>query len=223
MKNLKQNIKFKNIFFDFDGVIAESVSAKTEAFRELYAQYGKTVTDKVVEHHINHGGVSRYEKFKIYHKIFLKKNISESKVQQLAQKFSRLVLDKVIDSEEVTGCKDFLNRYSKDLNFWIITGTPKIEIELIAEARGIGNHFLGLHGSPENKKYWTEYLIKKNALKRDETLFLGDATTDFEAAQFSKIHFGLREHSENKHIFSNYNGLKFNNFVELERNIKKYL
>jgi len=221
--SLKKDTKFNNIFFDFDGVIAESVNAKTEAFRELYLPYGADIANQVVDHHIHHGGVSRFEKFKIYHECFLKTCISENEVQALAQKFSDLVLDKVIQADEVSGCTDFLERFSEQMNFWIITGTPTKEIEVIVKAREIGNYFNGLHGSPENKKYWTEHLIEKFDLKRNETLFLGDATTDFEAAQYSDLHFALREHHENESIFNDYNGIRFNNFVELETIIETYL
>ena len=177
---LNANTKFKNIFFDFDGVIAESVSAKTEAFRELYLPYGNDIADKAVNHHINNGGISRYEKFKIYHNQFLNKEISKKEIDDLAQKFSNIVLDKVINCNEVKGANIFLEKYSKSLNCWIITGTPTNEINTIAKKRGIENHFIGLHGSPKNKIYWTEYLIEKYNLNRSETLFLGDATTDYD-------------------------------------------
>ena len=56
--NLDENTRFKNIFFDFDGVIAESVRAKTDAFMEMYLPYGKEVAKQVLEFHINNGGVS---------------------------------------------------------------------------------------------------------------------------------------------------------------------
>lgn len=214
--DLEKNTKIKNIFFDFDGVVAESVSAKTEAFRELYLPYGKLVSDKVVEHHINHGGVSRYEKFKIYHNEFLNKEISEQGVQDLAKEFSNLVLDKVITSEEVKGCSSFLDQYSKSLNFWIITGTPTDEMKTIAKSRNIDNHFIGIHGSPKKKRYWTEYLIDKFNLNRNDTLFLGDATTDYDAALFSKLHFALREHEENEPLFMDFKGIRFKDFNALK-------
>lgn len=221
--NLEKNIKFKNIFFDFDGVVAESVNAKTEAFRELYLPYGEVIADKVVEHHINHGGVSRYEKFKIYHNQFLNTEISEEEVQNLAGKFSNLVLDKVINSEQVKGCNDFFDQYSKSLNFWIITGTPTDEMKIIAKSRGIEKHFIGIHGSPKNKRYWTEHIIKEHNLKREETLFLGDATTDYDAALFSSLHFALRVHEENESIFKDYRGLRFKDFTELKTAIETNL
>ncbi len=216
-------MKIKNIFFDFDGVLAESVNAKTEAFKELYLPYGEEIAAKVVDHHIYHGGVSRYEKFKIYHTEFLHRDISEQEVQELAKKFSNLVLKKVIDSNEVTGAKAFLEKYYKHLQFWIITGTPTQEIIDIANQRSLSHYFLGLHGSPEKKKFWTEFLIEKFSLKREETLFLGDATTDYEAALYSKTHFALREHDENRELFKDYNGLRFVNFHDFENLLKPHL
>jgi phosphoglycolate phosphatase-like HAD superfamily hydrolase len=212
--------KIKNIFFDFDGVIAESVSAKTDAFREMYAPYGEVIANEVVEYHINHGGVSRFEKFKYWEKKFFNKDISEDRVDELAKQFSNLVLNKVIVSDEVPGVNAFIKKYSKELNFWIITGTPTSEIEIIVDKRGLMNYFLGIHGSPKNKRYWTEYLLKKHHLKREETLFIGDATTDLDAATFSNLHFALRENEENKEIFKNYEGNRFKDFFEFEESFK---
>lgn len=212
--------KIKNIFFDFDGVIAESVSAKTEAFRDMYAQYGETISNQVVAYHINHGGVSRFEKFKYWEKKFFNKDISESRVHELAKQFSELVLDKVINSDEVPGAKDFIKKYANKLDFWIITGTPTTEIEIIAKERGLTDYFIGIHGSPKNKRYWTEYLLKKHDLKREETLFIGDATTDQDAAVFSKLRFVLRENNENSGVFKDYKGESFGDFFEFEKTFK---
>ena len=210
-------MNIKNIFFDFDGVIAESVSAKTDAFEEMYLPYGKDIASKVVEYHKLHGGVSRYEKFKYFHKELLNEVINQEKVDELAIQFSNIVLDKVINSDEVLGANYFIEKYYTKFQFWIITGTPTTEIELIAEKRKLTDFFIGLHGSPNNKRYWTENLIKKHNLKRNEIIFLGDATTDMDAADFSKTHFALRENEENKEIFKDYIGHRFNDFYQLEK------
>jgi phosphoglycolate phosphatase-like HAD superfamily hydrolase len=210
-------MNIKNIFFDFDGVIAESVSAKTDAFEEMYLPYGKDIAAKVVEYHKLHGGVSRYEKFKYFHKEFLNEVIDQEKVDELAIQFSNIVLDKVINSDEVFGANYFIKKHHTKFQFWIITGTPTPEIELIAEKRKLTSFFIGLHGSPKNKRYWTENLIKKHNLKRDEIIFLGDATTDMDAANFSKTHFALRENKENKELFKDYKGIRFSDFYQLEK------
>ena len=100
----------KNIFFDFDGVIAESVSAKTDAFKEMYMPYGKEIAAKVSEYHKRHGGVSRFEKFKYFHKELLNEEINQDKIDELATQFSNIVLDKVINSQEVFGANYFIKK-----------------------------------------------------------------------------------------------------------------
>ena len=87
----------KNIFFDFDGVIAESVSAKTDAFEEMYLKYGKDIAVKVVEYHKRHGGVSRFEKFKYFHKELLNEEINQDKIDELAIQFSNFIKIKLMN------------------------------------------------------------------------------------------------------------------------------
>ena len=58
----------KNIFFDFDGVILDSVDCKTQAFEKMYSKYGNDIAKKVKKYHLNNGGVSRFEKFRFWHK-----------------------------------------------------------------------------------------------------------------------------------------------------------
>ena len=65
------------IFFDFDGVILDSTRIKTETFELMYEPYGSDVVNKVLDHHLQHGGISRVEKFKLYHKTFLNAPLSE--------------------------------------------------------------------------------------------------------------------------------------------------
>ena len=57
----------KGIIFDFDGVIADSVQVKTDAFAALYKPYGPDIVKKVVEHHEANGGMSHFEKIRLYH------------------------------------------------------------------------------------------------------------------------------------------------------------
>ena len=63
----------KGIIFDFDGVIVESVNIKTIAFKKIYKKYGNEIVNKVVDHHLSNGGMSRFEKFNYYHKNFSSK------------------------------------------------------------------------------------------------------------------------------------------------------
>ena len=129
-------MKKKYLLFDFDGVLAESVNIKTEAFRKMYLSHGEDFANKVVEFHEANGGVSRYEKFKVFNGDWLGETITEEKVNELADVFSNLVVKGVVNAQEVKGANEFLETSKKYTKF-IITGTPTIEIKPILEQRKI--------------------------------------------------------------------------------------
>ncbi len=43
------NHKIKTVFFDFDGVLVDSVNIKTKAFAKLFDPYGQEIEAKVVD------------------------------------------------------------------------------------------------------------------------------------------------------------------------------
>ena len=65
-----QRIMVKAIIFDFDGVLVESVDIKTRAFARLFESEENDAVKEIVNYHLGHAGVSRFEKFKyIYNNI----------------------------------------------------------------------------------------------------------------------------------------------------------
>ena len=46
------------IFWDFDGVIKDSVKVKSTAFGELFAPFGEDIVNRVIEHHEANSGIS---------------------------------------------------------------------------------------------------------------------------------------------------------------------
>ena len=208
--------KIKNIFFDFDGVIAESVNVKTEAFYQQYLPYGEEIAQKVKQHHLENGGMSRFEKFKYYHNNFLNKEIDEEGIKKMAKEFSDLTIKGVINSAEVRGVNNFIKKHHENHQFWIITGTPTDDMKLIAKERNSYNYFVAIYGSPEKKTYWANYIIEKHNLKKEETIFLGDAMQDYNAARNVGIEFFLRENDDNRFLFEKIKCKRFADFVEFE-------
>lgn len=211
------SIYIKNIFFDFDGVIVDSVELKTEAFRQMYLPYGEGIANQVVEDHTRHGGVSRYAKFPKWHKEYLGIEIDEAKLHELAKLYSSLVLEGVLHAPEVPGVRDFLKKNHTSTPSWVITGTPDTEIQKIATAKHLSQYFQGIHGSPTNKKEWIDHLLSEFDIDPAHTLFIGDATTDLEAAEYGKLHFALRAVPENDALFKDYKGYRFNDFNEFQK------
>ena len=215
------NLKFKNIIFHFDGVLVESLDVKSDAFYEIYLKFGKEIAQKVVNHHKLNSGISRYEKFNLYHSKFLDISLKKKQVEILSDQFSKLVMEKVAIADEVLGARDFLERNNNDCYFWIVSATPEKELKYILNKRGISTFFKEVYGFPINKTNVVKNIINENSLNKDETLFVGDAKTDFDAAKDNNINFFLRETPENQHL---QNLLKkencFNCFLDFEQKIK---
>lgn len=184
------------IIFDFDGVIAESVQVKTDAFTEMYRSFGQEVVQKVVGHHLAHGGVSRFEKFKLYHKEFLGIDLTEKEVEELAKEFSNLVVDKVISAPYVKGAYEFISKNYKVYDLFISSATPREEISKIVKARGLLKFFRGVYGSPEKKDEHVHIIMNRNNYKISEVVFVGDAPSDRDAARINNIGFIARIRSK---------------------------
>lgn len=211
----------KNIFFDFDGVIADSVNVKTEAFENIYLPYGEKIANEVVSHHKENGGMSRFEKFKLYHKIHLGIDLDEKGIQELSQQFSSLVIEGVVNAPEVRGSHKFLHEFKDYLNMFVITGTPTEESKYICKSRGIFNCFKGIYGSPQKKAYWSNLILNEYKLKLEETIFVGDAMADYQAAVETNLDFYLREYIESEELFKEISNItRFHNFEDFRKKIQ---
>ncbi|WKZ36495.1 MAG: HAD hydrolase-like protein [Anaerolineales bacterium] len=171
----------KAILFDFDGVLVDSVNVKTEAFRELFSDEREHLQE-VMDFHLANGGMSRFVKFEmIYHGI-LKKPLSAEQSKELGEKFSRLVMQKVIESTYMPGALEFIRKYSKQLPLFIASGTPQDELHEITSQRGLNSYFREIHGTPRGKPEIIRDILMRYAFETNEMPFIGDAINDYKAS-----------------------------------------
>ena len=98
------NINLDNIetiFFDFDGVIKASLKVKGDAFCDLFKQYGQETSNRINLHHNQNTGVSRFVKIPLYLS-WVGVKPSQDVVDEYCARFSKLVVQKVIDCEWVS-------------------------------------------------------------------------------------------------------------------------
>lgn len=200
----------KAIIFDFDGVICESVEAKTEAFRKLFQEHPQHL-EKIIQFHIANGGMSRYEKFKTIYRDFLKRELTEKESLQLGQRFTEYSYDAVVKSMFVRGAYEFLNKYHKQFSLFIASGTPQEEIISIVRERKLDQFFEGIYGSPATKTALIMTILHKRKINTDQVIFVGDSINDYMGAQQTGVRFIGRIHPQYPNPFKD---------IEIEHQIK---
>lgn len=178
------------VFWDFDGVVLDSVDVKTKAFARMFHTYGPKIEEAVVQYHLANGGVSRFEKFKYYYKDLLGIGISEEELIALGNKFSNYALEGVMSSAFIPGAIETLQKMQNlRVPAYVVSGTPVDEMCFIVKKLKLSKYFKEVHGSPRSKTEILTEILKRNQYKPQNCIFLGDAMTDYEAAQNVNVKF----------------------------------
>jgi len=203
------------IFFDFDGVIKDSVKIKSYAFEKLFLPFGKDIANKVKIHHEDNVGMSRYDKLPIYLKL-ANQEPNADLIDEYAEKFSSIVKQEVIDSKWVDGILSYLENNKKKQKFFIVTATPQKEIEDILLQLNIIKYFQEIIGSPSTKINGLKGLIDKYRVTSKHAIMIGDSYNDYDAAIKNQIIFVLRKTKFNKRLQSSLTCVKINDFMEIK-------
>jgi len=202
------------IFWDFDGVIKDSLDAKTQAFVNLFKSFGENVSENVRHHHITNGGMSRFEKIPLYLE-WSGQEPTKKLIDEYCEKFSKLTTQEVIDAPWVSGVEEFLRQNQFNQEFILVTATPQQDIEYILEQLDLKGVFLSVYGAPVKKRNAIKEILSLKDLKPEATLMIGDAIADLEAAQTNAVPFLLRKHSLNEEVFKGYTGNFIDNFSDI--------
>lgn len=176
------------IILDFDGVILESVSIKTEAFRTLFSFVPEHL-EEIVQFHRDNGGMSRFDKFRyIYNKI-LKKDLTQKKFEELSENFATIVFKEVRKAPFVPGVQEFLNTYQAKIPLYVISATPEKELIQIIQQRGMFHYFKKVFGSPRKKSECIKEILNHTDISPNSVIFVGDAKNDLDAARSAGVRF----------------------------------
>jgi len=183
--------KRKSIIWDFDGVIKDSVDIKGNVFQKLFSDQGKKIKNKILEHHKTNGGISRFDKLKIYLDWSSHRNSHEN-ISIYASKFSYLVTKEVINSNYIDGAKDYLEKNFKRQNFYLVSATPQEEIVEITKKLEIFYFFIKVFGSPLTKEDSFKSILDSSKHKNKDFIAIGDSLSEYNAANKNNLDFILR-------------------------------
>lgn len=186
---MTQENRIRVLFFDFDGVIVDSAALKVDAFVALYQDRTVAHLDEIRKYCNYHGGMSRQRKIEHIQNNILGEPLQQGDLDTLAERFRSLVLENVLNAPVLPGALEFLESHSRDFTCFIVSGTPHDEINAICQQRGLARYFMAIGGSPREKAGWISQFLSDAGASPTETVMIGDAPTDYDAALATGVHF----------------------------------
>lgn len=180
--------KYKTLVFDCDGVVLDSNRVKTDAFFNVALPFGKPNAEALKAHHVEYGGVSRYEKFTHFIDNILPPGTAEANLQTLLDAYAREVQSGLLACDIADGLLA-LRAQTAGVKWLIVSGGDQAELNGIFRQRGILDLFDGgIFGSPDNK---IDILARElgTANITEPALFIGDSKYDFKASHSQGLDF----------------------------------
>jgi len=180
----------RNILFDFDGVILDSMPIRDSGFEKIFEKFDKAIVGKLLDYNNENGGLSRYVKIKYFFNKLLNKEISEEEINRYADNFSTLMRKELRDkkyliSETFEFIKDNFDKY----NLHVVSGSDGEELQYLCKALKINEYFLSINGSPKHKNELVRNVLMENKYSAKETILIGDSVNDYNAAVKNGITF----------------------------------
>lgn len=180
----------QTVVFDCDGVILNSNRIKTDAFRSVVRDHGydEEAAESLVQYHVLHGGVSRYQKFEYFLNNIVPRESSGPRLEDLLASYGSAVRGGLLECEIAEGIPE-LRQATSNAKWLIVSGGDQAELREVFQARGLQSLFDGgIFGSPNTKfDIVASELAAGNILK--PALMLGDSRLDHEVADSFGIDF----------------------------------
>jgi len=180
----------KTIFWDFDGVIMDSMPIRDQGFLKVLKDYPEKQVNKLIAYHKANGGLSRYVKFRYFFEKIRKEDVSDEKIQDLAMRFSSIMLKNLKKPEFlISQTVNFIKHNNENYKMFIVSGSDQKELRQICKAVEIEQLFKGIYGSPTAKDELVKHLIDTENIESATSILIGDSVNDFDAAKVNGIEF----------------------------------
>ncbi|UBZ06856.1 HAD hydrolase-like protein [Salegentibacter mishustinae] len=195
----------KNIFWDFDGVLMDSMPVRNKGFELVLKDYPEEQVQELMAFHLKNGGLSRYVKFRYFFEEIRKETISEDEVSIWASKFSEIMRENLVNENLIIQDSfQFVKNNYQRYQMHIVSGSDQEELRYLCKKLNIATFFNSIHGSPIPKIVLVENLLKNNQYKKEESILIGDSINDYEAAKNNNIEFFGYNNPDLKNIETKY-------------------
>ena len=207
--------RLKVIAIDFDGTIVKSNEIKDKAFDSIFSKWPEH-KEAMMQWHLANNTTARGDKFRYFVEVILGQQDHDELIEELTNRFSELSHKEIVNCPMIEGVREFLDSYENKVQLFLVSATPRDELNKILKARVLTRYFKEIHGAPINKAEILKKIISIKLISPDEMLYIGDSPEDQKAAKSSGCHFVGIKSSRKLNIHSN---PVYPNFVK----IKEYL
>ena len=180
----------KNILWDFDGVILDSMEVRDFGFTEIFKEFNDFYVKTLLEYHRLNGGLSRYVKIRYFFESILNQSITDTEILEYATRFSDIMKKELINPKNlIEDSVHFIKENHTNFNFHIVSGSDQEELRFLCKELGLADYFLSIQGSPTPKNTLVKDLLVKYNYNVTESCLIGDSINDYEAAIANKISF----------------------------------
>lgn len=182
--------QYKNVLWDFDGVIIDSMPIREQGFREILADFAPIHIEELVRYHRANGGLSRFIKIRYFFEVILHTTITEEQVQLYSARFSetmrRLLCNKELLIQDAV---EYISAHHGSQNFHMVSASEEQELRFLCGELGLTGYFKSIHGSPAAKTLNVQQLLAECGYEEKETCLIGDSLNDKHAALGNDIQF----------------------------------
>ena len=189
-----------NIFWDFDGVLMDSMPVRNKGFELVLKEFPKEQVAQLMEFHSKNGGLSRYVKFRYFFENIRNETVTNQEIDIWASKFSEIMKSELVNPRLlILDSINFVKKSYKKFEMHIVSGSDQEELRYLCASMGISQYFKSIHGSPTPKIELVHNLLTENNYDAQETVLIGDSGNDYDAALNNNIDFfaynnpGLKE------------------------------
>jgi phosphoglycolate phosphatase-like HAD superfamily hydrolase len=182
--------KYKIIFWDFDGVIMDSMPVRRMGFEKTLEKFPKDQVQELLVFHDQNGGLSRYVKFRYFFNEIRNEKITDKQVMELAASFSTIMLSLLIDENLlIKDSVEFIKQNWRKYEMHITSGSDGNELNKICNDLGLSQYFKSINGSPTPKIEIVKQLLQDHNYTKSDVVLIGDSKNDYDASIANDIDF----------------------------------
>ena len=185
-------MRYDVVFFDFDGTLVDSASAKRQAFFDLFpdTEDHARVVRMVLE--ADPDG-SRYLVIPRMVEEMRRTDLmvpEDGNSDRLARQYAQNVMEAVSRAPEMPGARHLLETlHSRNAALYLCSNTPHEAIVPLVKAKHWDGYFQDIVGYPTVKDDFVRRTIERSGVSVERVAYIGDGVSDRKAAASSKIKF----------------------------------